>query len=285
MSSQARALLGLALLGLACGAGCGPRAPDARPLVAVSVPPQAWFVDQIAGGRVRVEVMVPPGASPTSYAPTFAQLRAMEEAVLYVRVGHRAFPFEAAWLDRLLAEGRGVRVVDSSAGIPFEAGDPHVWLAPADARIMARNIAAALADVLPDEGAVLAASRARLLAEIDAVDADLRAVLGPHRGQVFVVFHPAWGTLARAYGLRQLAIEEGGKEPGPRQLLDLIARTRALGVRVVFAQPEFDRASAALVAREIGARLEIIDPLAYDWASNLRAVARKLAEGSVPWVP
>ena len=51
---------------------------------------------------------------------------------------------------------------------------------------------------------------------------------------------------------------------------------------VVFAQPQFDAASARVVAAEIGARVELLDPLAPDWADNLRRVARALAEAAVP---
>ncbi|MDH3521163.1 MAG: zinc ABC transporter substrate-binding protein, partial [Myxococcales bacterium] len=77
-------------------------------------------------------------------------------------------------------------------------------------------------------------------------------------------------------------IERDGKAPDARALAALIASTRAAGVKVIFAQPHFDRASADVIAREIGARVEMLDPLAYDWVESLRAVARALPEGIVP---
>ena len=97
-----------------------------------------------------------------------------------------------------------------------------------------------------------------------------------------MVHHPAWGYFAQEYGLEQVAIEHEGKEPDVRQLAELIQRARRDGVQVVFAQPQFDPASAELVAAEIGARVELLDPLAYDWATNLRHVARRIAEGAIP---
>jgi zinc transport system substrate-binding protein len=270
----------LAMIGLSLACGAAPES-DPRPVVAVSVLPQRWFVEQLAGDRVRVEVMIPPGASPATHEPGMGQLRALSEAILYVKVGHPHFPFEEAWLGRLLADAGEIPVVDASAAQGVDAeGDPHLWLAPAHARALARAIHAALRETLPGAAAALDANLAALLAEIDAVDAELGELLGPRRGAAFVVFHAAWGHLASAYGLEQLAIETGHREPDPRHLAEVIERSRKLGVRTVFAQPQFDERPARVVADAIGARVESLDPLAYDWPANLRHVGRRLAAES-----
>jgi zinc transport system substrate-binding protein len=91
----------------------------------------------------------------------------------------------------------------------------------------------------------------------------------------FMVFHPAWGYFAAAYGLKQVPVEIEGKKPKPAQLKELIEHARQNGITVVFVQPQFSTQSAALVAREIGGRVAIADPLAEDWAANLRRVAEK----------
>lgn len=247
-------------------------------MVAVSVLPQAFFVDRIADGRVRVEVMIPPGASPTTFEPSLAQRTALEQAVLYVRLGHPHFLFEQAWLDRLLVDGSQLTVLDSTAGLEGMGDDPHVWLVPRLARAMVQRIAAALASRLPAHAEAIAANRDRLVAEIEAVDGDVRRALAGKQGGSFVVVHPAWGSFAEEYGLEQLALHSERKEPTPRQLAALIARARSLGIDTVFAQPQFDRAVAELVAAEIGARVEVLDPLAYEWSANLRRTALRLAQ-------
>jgi len=281
-SPTAPALL-TALLATGAALGCGePAAPAAEPLVAVSVLPQQYFVDRLGGGAVRSVVMVPPGASPALYDPTLAQLADLEEAVAYFEVGHPAFPFERAWLDRLLAGREDLERVDTSAGIASPPGDPHVWLAPAGAQVMARNTAAALARLLPEEAEAVEERLRGLEAEIRAVDAELRERLAPVRGRTFFVFHPAWGALARAYGLEQVAVEHDHKEPDPRQLARLVRRARESGARAIFVQPQFSRRAAEVVAREVGADVIALDPLAYDWPSNLREVGRTLAEALAP---
>jgi zinc transport system substrate-binding protein len=245
------------LLAVACQPDTGPQA-GATPRVVVSVPPQAWFVEQHTHAR------------PAHYEPGFRELEALADASLYVRVGHPRFPLEGAWIDALLAERPTLAVVNTSAGLAPEDDDPHTWLSPALAREMARRIATGLSRVLPPD--VVDDNLTAVLGEIDRVDAELRERLGPRRGGSFLVFHPAWGHLAREYELVQIAMESHGVSPDPATLAKRIREARAAGVSVVFAQPQFDPSSAELVAGEIGARVEMLDPLARDWPGNLRRV-------------
>jgi zinc transport system substrate-binding protein len=268
------------VLALALLAGCaGEPAQDPRPVVVTSVLPYRFVVDRIAGDLVRTEVMLPPGANPSTYAPSVRQLQALEQAALYVKVGHPRFPFEAAWLDRLLSATPGRPVVDGSAGVDSNRGDPHVWVAPRNLERTAVQVEAALAEILPAHRETLRANLETLRDEIASLDDEIRATLAGATGERFLVFHPAWGYFAEAYGLEQISIEHDHKHPGAHELLELIERARKEQVTVVYIQPQFDPSSAEALAREIGARVETLDPLAYDWDANLRRVARALAEG------
>lgn len=274
-----RGLLLLAVVGTLSGAAsAGERA--ARPIVVASVLPQKYLVERIADALVDVSVMIPPGASPETYEPTLSQMRQLSHAALYVKVGHPSFPFEAAWLDKLLASTPKLPVVDCSAHVERLEGDPHVWLAPRNVEQMAIQVEAALQKLLPQQRDELTANLAAFRREIDDLDRRIRGLLADRKGRAFLVFHPAWGYFAKAYGLRQIAIEHGYKEPDPHELALLIGRARKQHIRVVFVQPQFDAAPARTVAREIGARVEPLDPLAYDWPANLLHAARALAEAT-----
>ncbi|MDJ0870129.1 MAG: zinc ABC transporter substrate-binding protein [Myxococcota bacterium] len=278
----ARRELAAVVLGGLLGA-CGAEEPrDDRPLVVVSVAPQRFLVKAVAGELARVEVMIPPGANPRSHEPTTGQLRALEEAALYVKVGHSNFPFEQAWLERLLAEVPGLPVVDASAGLSLPDGDPHVWLAPRHAEHMAVQTASALERIFPGQRELLRRNLAAFRERVTELDREIERRLENLDGAEFFVFHPAWGYFAEAYGLRQVAIEHEHKEPDPHELAELIERAKKAKARVIFVQPQFDPTSAKTVARETGARVEILDPLAEDWDANLRRAARALAEGLAP---
>jgi zinc transport system substrate-binding protein len=294
----------IALCLAACGgggAGAGAAAPDPRLPVAVSVPPQAYFVEKIGGGRVRVEVMIPPGASHVDYSPSPRQMAALAGARLYIKVGHPGFEVETHSIAPFLARNPGIRVVDMSRGMRFlpgegaegwqadpdnhhdhSGGDSHVWVAPDTVRVAARNIAAGLAAADPGHAAEYAANLGSFLAEIDSLDRDIRGRLGPSLSgtgtRKFMVYHPSWGYFAREYGLEQIAIEAEGKEPSAQRLIQLIDRARREGVKVIFVQGGFPRKSAQVIADAVGGRVLTADPQERDWAANLRRVAAELGE-------
>jgi len=274
-------LFAIALL-IVVSAGCeneNTRNEPATPIVIVSVPPQAQFVKRLAGDRVQVEVMIAPGANPTTYEPTMRQMRAMEQAFLYVKIGHPAFPFERAWLDQLLAEREHITVVDCAQGLDRIEGDPHIWLSPKHVHVMVETIADALQQALPEHAEAIASNLASFHAEIDALDEEIRAMLAPHEGKRFVVFHPAWGYFANQYGLEQIAIEHEHKHPAADHVAEVIALARRENIKVVFVQPQFSQASAETVAEQIDGRVVTIDPLARNWLTNMRDVARALRDG------
>ncbi len=245
---------------------------------AVSVPPQAYFVERIGGPHVEVQVLIPPGASPESYEPSPRQLAGLAHAQLYVEVGHPAFPLEGRYLAPILRRNPGVRAVSMSAGgdPAAPAEDPHLWLDPEVVRATSRAIADALAAIDPDHRPVYQANLAAFLADLDALEGEIRATLAAVPRRSFLVYHPAWGAFARRFGLEQIAIETEGKEPGPATLRSLIEQARAAKVRVLFVQPGFPTRSAQVIAEHIGAEVVLLDPLARDWLANLRQVATLL---------
>lgn len=274
----------------------------AEPLtVGVSIPPQAWLVDQVGGQYVKPLILLPPGASPATYEPSPRQLAALSGAKLYLAVG---VPFESTFLPRLRAKLPGLTIAPMQAGIKLRrleghhhhgeeghgskeplpghqagAPDPHVWLGPRQAQAMAANTARALGKIDPAHAAVYQANLKKVLAELAALDAELARTLAPLKGRTVLVYHPAYGYLLNAYGLKQEAVELEGKEPGPRRLAELIDEAKADGVKVIFVQPQFNPASAATVATAIGGVVVSLDPLAYDYMDNLRTLAAKIAQG------
>jgi len=153
--------------------------------------------------------------------------------------------------------------------------DPHIWLSPPLVKIQARTILTALQEADPMHRNVYEANFKAFTAEIDQLDADLKKIFAGKTSLQFMVFHPAWGYFAHAYGLKQVPIEIEGKEPKPAQLKELIQHARENDINIVFVQPQFSTQSADVVAQEIGGQVAFADPLAEDWMANLRQVADK----------
>jgi len=262
---------------------------EALTVAAVSVLPQKRFVERVAGDRARVIVVVGQGQSPAPYDPTPRQMAALADADLFFTMG---VPFERMWLPRITAVYPLLKPADTTAGIPrrrmashrhgdHDHGgepDPHLWTNPRHAAHMVHRIAEAFAVLDPEGAPIYRANATVYAAELAVLDRELRALLEPAAGGRFLVFHPSWGYFADAYGLEQVAIEVEGKNPGARALAGFIDRARAEKVKAVFVQSQFAAGSARAVAEAVGATLIQVDPLAEDYAANLRRVAALIAE-------
>ncbi|MGD2020689.1 MAG: zinc ABC transporter substrate-binding protein [Thiohalocapsa sp.] len=263
--------------------------------VFVSVLPLATFAERIGGERVAVRAMVQPGHSPATYEPTPRQITALADADLYLRVG---VPFEDAWMQRISATNPDMPVVDLRDGLTLRPQaahthdhgdgarhqqegprmDAHVWTSPRLVRQMAETIRAALTELDPAGAETYAANLAALDAALAALDAALQEQMGGLENRSFLVYHPAWGYFADAYGLSQVPIEYEGKEPGARRLTALIEQAQKNNARVILVQPQFDQRAAGQVARAIGGRVETVDPLSPDYFATLRRLAEILLD-------
>ena len=281
----------------------------AKMLVAVSIAPQAYFLKQIAGDRVDALVMVPPGADAHTYEPKPRQLAELGKAAVYCGIG---MDFENAWLPRFQAANPRMAVVRTDAGIEkipmvahedddddhgqakgkgkgkeeghhHEAGepDPHVWLSPRLAKVLAASMRDALAKADPEGAADYAAGYDKFAASCDALAADIQQRFAdlPPGEHKFMVFHPSWGYFARDFGLIQEPIEALGREPGPKALAALVREAKKDGVKVVFVQPQMSTRQAQAIAQAIGGEVAALDPLAEDWAANLENAAKALRKG------
>ncbi len=283
--------------------------------VFVSIVPQKYFVQQIGKDLVDAQVMVQPGASPATYEPKPHQMADLSKTKIYFAIGvpfENAWLSKIAAANpnmRVIHTDHGIEKLamaahhhhdDHEKGEHHEEEkhghekdehhgeaehdkdhhehtglDPHIWLSPPLVKIQAQTILAALQEADPAHRSVYEANFKAFTAQIDRLDADLKKTFAGKTGLQFMVFHPAWGYFAHAYGLKQVPIEIEGKDPKPAQLKKLIQHARENGIKVVFVQPQFSTKSAKLVAREIGGQVAFADPLAEDWMANLREVADK----------
>jgi len=161
-----------------------------------------------------------------------------------------------------------------------EGPAPHVWLDPALVAIQAEAMAHGLASVDPGREEEYQAYLTDFKAELSSLDQEIKNMLAsvPAGNRKFLVFHPSWGYFAKRYGLEQIAMEVEGKEPSLKEMEEIVKHAREDKIKVVFVQPQFSSKSAEVLAREIGAKIVRLDPLAENWAENLRQAARSFTE-------
>jgi len=284
MSTVVLLLLAAALLVPAVS--CGKQEEDNNKIgVAVTILPQAEFVEKVGGDKVSVTVMVPPGANPHSTELTPSQMTEVAKAKMYAKVGS-GIEFELTYMDKLTAINKSMQVVDCSKGIelitsvdPDEPGkDPHIWLSPQNAKIMVHNICEGLVQIDPVNKAYYEQNRDDYLQDLDNLNQEIRAKLAGVQNRAFIVFHPAWGYFVRDYNLEEIPIEVEGKEPSAQDVVLVIQKAKELNIKIIFASPQFNPQMAEVIAREIDGRVVFINDLAKDYISNLRTVSDELFE-------
>lgn len=272
---------------------CGPIAlpQDSRLDVYAGIPPVAGVVDEIGGDLVQVHVLLRPGQSPHTFEPTPRQVMRLGESDLFLTVG---LPFEKRIIEKIHRAEDGLRTADASDGIvkrhmespgshhdedehSEQHLDPHVWLSPPLLKTLAQNVARALVDADPEHEIRYRSNLDNYLKNTERVHTDIQQKLAPYQGEEFFVFHPAFGYFADAYGLKQRAVEVQGKTPRPQELEALIDRARETKAKVIFVQPQFDKAGAAVVADAIGGQVVTLEPLARDVLGSLEEMAHKVA--------
>jgi len=254
-------------------------ATSAEPLrIVATIQPLGLVVRELGGERVVVSVLVPPGASPHTFEPQPSDVRSLVAARLIVEVGggldgwvHPLLAAASARPERLtLLALPGLDPLPAIAGAHVDAGtpgaagrlDPHAWLDPIRVRdVLVPALAAKLAALDPPGRADYEASRDRFVAQLTALDAEIRTTLAGH-GRDFLAFHAAWRYFAKRYDLEELGVieEAPGEEPTPRELGALAQRARDAHLPAILIEPQLSPRIAEMLARDLGATVVTVDP-------------------------
>ena len=252
------------------GKTSGTEKPAVTVTVTVTISPYKYFVDQIAKGKVNVNVMVSNGNNPETYEPYAQQMMELSKSALYLKVG--SIGFEQTWMKKLQDNAPEMKVIDTSVGIkpaktPGGNIDPHVWMSCSNARIIASNILKALCELEPKNKAFFEKNYQSLLSIIDKRDSTIKESFkkDPDLVRKFVIYHPILTYFARDYQLEQLAIEEEGREPSASQLKSLIERARKEKIKFCLIQAEFANRNTTTFIKESQTKPMNINPLQGDW--------------------
>ncbi len=244
--------------------------------IMVSILPQIDFVENIGKDKVSVSAMIPPGFSPTAYEPKIEQLKKLSAADLYIKIGH--IPFEKTQMKRLEDLNSKMIVIDSSKGIEIYKNDPHIWLSPRLVKIQVQNIYLALVKIDPENKDFYERNKNEYLAELDNLDLELKNSFSKIQNKKILVFHPAFGYLAREYGFEQIAIEIDGKEPSAENLAKIIDIAKKEKIRTIFVQEQFSSKSAEAIAMQINGVVVPLDPLDRNYVENLRRIGEEMGK-------
>lgn len=285
-------------------------AVGAAPRVVASLKPLHSLVAGVMEGVGSPGLILTGAGSPHTSSLRPSEARLLESADVVFWVGASMEGFLARPLEALGSTARIVGLLEAPgiAALPARRGgvweghgaeahrgrgtekegplDGHLWLDPANAKVIAQLAATVLAQADPANRERYAANAARLAARIDALDAELLALLAPVREVPYVVFHDAFRYFEQRYALRAVGAVAVSPEraAGARRVREIRGKIEALGARCVFGEPQFPPALLATLTEGTGARTGVLDPLGADlpagpdaWFALMRALAGALA--------
>ena len=285
-----RIYTGISLM-LAFFCSCNDNNSDRQnPVITVSILPQKYFVEKIAGSKYDINVMIPPGASPATYDPEPNLLKQLNRSMAYFRIGH--IGFEKNWMKKLQYVNRTMKVFDLSSGIDYITGeehheekgqdrhniDPHIWLSPRKTKTIVYNIYDALKRLDPADSLIYRNNYLDFTEDIDSIDSLIIKSFKDISNKKFFIYHPALTYFAEDYNLVQISIENEGKSPSPFHMKQLINLAQEENIGTILIQEQFDVENAQILAKEIQGSIIKINPLDENWEKQILYIAYQLKE-------
>ena len=241
--------------------------------VAVTLPPYEYLTNQIAGNRVLIKTLLPPGANAHSFETSPQNMKDVVDSDIYFRVGD-IFKFENVLLKNI-NESELDTIIDCSAGIEIIKKDPHIWLAPNHVKIISRNILDGLTTKLPQHKNYFRNNYNRLITKIDSVDFLISQLLEQKSQKSIFVYHSAWKYLLAHYNLTEVAFEQGGKSPNAKDFKEFFELAKQKGIKCIFFDPHFDIGPVLTIAQSLDIQIDSLNPLPDDYIKNLIDIKNK----------
>ncbi|MBN1985960.1 MAG: zinc ABC transporter substrate-binding protein [Prolixibacteraceae bacterium] len=280
----------ISVLFFSCQSQKNKSAEKGKPVITVSILPQKTFIEKIAGDDFKVNVLLPPGASPADFTLLPSQLKDIAQSEIWFRIGY--IGFEYSWKEKIEQANQNMKVVNLAEGLDLISDEhlpsgeknktaginPHIWLSPKLVKQMAGRITDELLLLNPEKKDEYQENLTSFVEEIDKLDGEIRTELQDFKGRHFIMFHPSLSYFAREYGLIQYSLEPGGKEPTPQRMTELVTLAREEGIKVIYIQSDLDREQARVFAEEIDGEIIEMWPLNPEWEENLMEITTLLIQ-------
>ncbi|MFC5471224.1 metal ABC transporter substrate-binding protein [Cohnella suwonensis] len=242
--------------------------------------PMYEFSKQIGGDHANVVALIPPGVEPHDWEPSAKDMATLKEANVFVYNG-----IVEGWAEDALSSASNDNriVVEAIDGITLMEGlpeeeeegeeheheeggailDPHVWLNPVLAQQEVSAIQAAFEKADPANKEEYRKNAEAYIAKLKDLDAAYRESLSGTKKKDFVTQHAAFGYLAKEYGLTQVPISglSPEQEPSPDRMADIVSFANQHEVKTIFFETLVEPKVAQVVANEIGAKTDVLNPL------------------------
>lgn len=264
-------------------AGCGGEKviKNGKPVIATSFYPMYDFAKKIGGEEMEILCMIPDGMEVHDWEPTPRDMAKLQKASALIYNGAGMEHWIPTILETL--RGKDIQLLETSQGIPLCEGgecceghhhdhghshdhagsDPHVWLAPQNAQQQMAQICALFVTLDPQNRTLYESRLGKYSRECEALDREFRQTVEKMPNRNILVTHAAFAYLCKAYGLTQVALEGAvaSSDPEPAKMAEMIRFAREHAISVIYRESTSDSRVADALAKEIGGRVAVLDPL------------------------
>ena len=253
--------------------------------IVVSILPQKYFVSQIVDNNVSIDVLVGANSSPHSFNPSPMQIAKLSNADIYFKIG---LPFEDRILEKIKDTNKDLKIVNLRKNVPLiysnshhhenhrSSADPHIWMNPKLVMTIARTITDSLKNEDQANKFIYERNYSKFKTKLENLNNYISAELELYKGKRFFVYHPALAYYAKQYGIKEVPIEHEGKEPSAKYVVSIIKSAEKHNVKTLFVEPQFSKKMTKQIAKELGGKVEIINPLSEDYINNLKIITIKI---------
>ncbi|MDO4512217.1 MAG: zinc ABC transporter substrate-binding protein [Bacteroidales bacterium] len=253
-----------------------------QPSVVVSIQPQRFLLEAIAGSKVEVMCLLTDESNPETYEPDMKVMMAIERSDAYFTMG--TIGYELAILSKIKSNNPDLPIINTSKGVNFMDGhdadegdvDPHVWVSVCNAKIIAANMYTHLVELYPQWKKYFTKRYQALQARLNKMDQEFTSRFQASADSVFLVWHPTLSYLARDYGLTQVSLDNG-KEPTVNNLRSHLDLARQSGAKVLFIQPQIDSRQASELLSSLDVKKVNFNPMSSKWDEELYKFVDALA--------
>jgi len=244
--------------------------------ILVSVSAYQGLVQELVGPDIQVTSVVPAGADLHTFEPTPRHMQELTKGTIWFTIGE---PFEEnlrAALPAILTVDlrKGIELIQEEGSSHSSGADPHIWTNPKLMLTQLKTIYEALSSLYPSLEERYRALCRKIVALIEEIDGLLKKA----KGSVIVIAHGAYTYLCHEYGIEQLSLEYGEKEPTLAKIQLLLSKAKEHRVKTVFSLKQHSKNGIERVAQLLGGSVVELDPLSPDYINDMKKTAMAIHE-------
>ncbi|PIZ95869.1 MAG: hypothetical protein COX80_03275 [Candidatus Magasanikbacteria bacterium CG_4_10_14_0_2_um_filter_33_14] len=248
---------------------------NAKIKVAASIFPIYDITKEIAGDKIDVNLILPPGASPHTFEVSASQIKNLQNTKLFFVNGQNL----DSWVENISSSVSGSQTIDLSEVVDLQqldennpnhrpdeedsGFDPHYWLNPKNVYAVSEEILNQLVVLSPEDEQYFLGNYNNFVNELQSKDTEWKDKMNSLLDKNIFVFHDAWGYFADSFDLTIVGTFEPfpGQEPTPKYLKELQTAVKENNIKTLFVEPQLSQSSIKTLASDLGVQIEVLDPL------------------------